>query len=80
MTINNLFNLILFIKDFNIKSLYNLMMKTEGDLKNPYTRVNLPKNIIKNIRHFIKLSHILNEPIQINLKDESDKLSTKKRI
>jgi hypothetical protein len=55
-------------------------MKTEGDLKNPYTRVDLPKNIIKKIRHFIKLSHILHEPIQINLKNESDKLSTKKRI
>jgi hypothetical protein len=69
-----------FIYSFNIKSLYNLMMKTEGDLKNPYTRVDLPKNIIKKIRHFIKLSHILHEPIQINLKNESDKLSTKKRI
>tara|TARA_B100002019_G_C21031750_1_gene479915 strand:- start:65 stop:634 length:570 start_codon:yes stop_codon:yes gene_type:complete len=55
-------------------------MKTEGDLKNPYTRVDLPKNIIKKIRHFIKLSHILHEPIQINLKNESDKLSAKKRI
>jgi len=69
-----------FIYSFNIKSLYNLMMKSEGDLKNPYTRVDFPKDIIKKIRHFIKLSHILKEPIKISLKDDSDKLSTKKRM
>ena len=69
-----------FIYGFNIKSLYNLMMKSEGNLKNPYTRAELPKNIIKQIRRFIKLSHILKEPITIRLKDDSDTLSHKKRI
>ena len=50
-----------FVYGFNIKSLYNLMIKSDGNLKNPYTRLELPKNIIKKIRHFIQLSHTLKE-------------------
>jgi len=69
-----------FIYGFNIKSLYNLMIKSDGNLKNPYTRSELPKNIIKKIRHFIKLSHTLKEPITITLKDDNNTYSHKKRI
>ena len=69
-----------FIYGFNIKSLYNLMMQTEGNLKNPYTRKEFPKNIIKNIRKFIQLSHILKEPIEIVLKNNTDTMSHKKKI
>ena len=36
-----------FVYGFNIKSIYNLMIKSDGNLKNPYTRLELPKNIIK---------------------------------
>jgi len=56
------------------------MLKSEGDLKNPYTREILSKKIIKNIRHFINLSHVLKEPISIKLDTNQDKLSHKKRI
>ena len=59
-----------FVYGFNIKSIYNLMIKSDGNLKNPYTRLELPKNIIKKIRHFIKLSHTLKEPIIITLKED----------
>ena len=69
-----------FIYAFDIKSLYNLMMKSDGDLKNPYTRKELPKNIVKNIRHFIRLSNVLKEPIKITLKDDMKKFSYKKQI
>jgi len=69
-----------FVYGFNIKSLYNLMIKSDGDLKNPYTRLELPKNINKKIRHFIQLSHILKEPITIALSDDSENMSHKKRI
>ena len=69
-----------FIYSFDIKSLYNLMLKSDGNLKNPYTRSELPKNIITRIRQFIKLSHILKEPIMLALADDRDKLSSKKRI
>lgn len=55
-------------------------MKSDGDLKNPYTRKELPKNIVKNIRHFIRLSHVLKEPINITLKDNIKKFSYKKQI
>jgi len=69
-----------FIYSFNIKSLYNLMMKSDGILKNPYTRKELPKYISKEIRQFIRLSKILKEPIKIALQDEIKELSHKKRI
>ena len=55
-----------FVYGFNIKSIYNLMIKSDGNLKNPYTRLELPKNIIKKIRHFIKLSHTLKNPLQLH--------------
>jgi len=69
-----------FAYGFNIKSIYNLMIKSDGNLKNPYTRSELPKNIIKKIRHFIRLSYIMKEPIIITLKDDSEHMSHKKRI
>jgi hypothetical protein len=69
-----------FAYSFDIKSLYNLMVKSDGALKNPYTREILPKNTIKNIRHFIKLSRILKEPISITLNDNNNEMSHKKRI
>jgi len=69
-----------FVYGFNIKSIYNLMIKCDGNLKNPYTRLELPKNIIKKIRHFIQLSHTLKEPIIITLKDDNENMSHKKRI
>ena len=69
-----------FVYGFNIKSIYNLMIKCDGNLKNPYTRLEFPKNIIKKIRHFIQLSHTLKEPIIITLKDNDENMSHKKRI
>ena len=68
-----------FIYGFNIKSIYNLMVKSDGKLKNPYTRAELSKNIITSIRHFIKMSHTLKEPIAITLQ-ASNIMSHKKRI
>lgn len=69
-----------FIYGFNIKSLYNLMMQNNGDLKNPYNRKNLPKNIVKNVRKFIQLSNIYKEPIEIIFKKDTDMVSLKKKI
>ena len=69
-----------FIYAFDIKSLYNLMIKSDGDLKNPYTRKELPKNIVKDIRHFIRISRILKEPIKYLLEDDTMQLSSKKQI
>lgn len=69
-----------FVYGFNIKSLYNLMMQNKGDLKNPYNRKELPKNIVKNMRKFIQLSNIYKEPIEITLKKYNDTISLKKKI
>ena len=40
----------------------------------------MSKKTIDRIYHFIKLSHVLKEPIIINLKDETTSMSQKKRI
>ena len=69
-----------FVYGFNIKSIYNLMIKSDGNLKNPYTSLEFPKNIIKKIRHFIQLSHTLKESIIITLKDDNENMSHNKRI
>ena len=69
-----------FIYGFNIKSLYNLMVNSKGNMRNPYTRRDFPKDIVKNIRIFIRLSRILGEPIEINLKNDTQYLSQQKRL
>ena len=71
-----------FVHGFDIKSLYNLLIKSDSTspLKNPYNRKELSKKTIDRIYHFIKLSHVLKEPIMINLKDETTSMSQKKRI
>lgn len=69
-----------FIYGFDIKSLYNLILKSDGDFKNPYTRSSLPNNIIKNTRQFIRLSNMLKEPISVKINDDTHTLSNKKQI
>jgi len=56
------------------------MMKNDaGNLKNPYTRLDIPKDIVRNIRGFIRLSHALKEPINLTLKKNDEKLNHKKK-
>lgn len=54
-----------FIYGFNIKSIYNLINKNK--LQNPYTLQDFDYNIIQNIHHFIKISKLLKNNIDINI-------------
>lgn len=71
-----------FIYGFDIISLYNLIIKSGKTIKNPYNRNNITKNIIKNMQDLIKISRLLNSPININIKEEtfSDEKSLEMRI
>ena len=59
-----------FIYGFNIISLYNLIIKEGNDVKNPYNRNEINKKIKENITCIIRLSKILKQPIEIEIKNE----------
>jgi hypothetical protein len=63
-----------FIYGFDICSLHNLFKESCKKL-NPYTRKHFPKNLKKQVRQIIRLSHILNRNIVIDLEadDPEDK-------
>ena len=56
------------------------MRNSKGNMRNPYNRRDFPKDIVKNIRAFIRLSKILKEPIKINLQNDMQYLSQAKRL
>ena len=49
-----------FIYGFDIKSLYNLYLKTKTTLENPFNKKVLHKNVYRQLMNFIKLSKLLN--------------------
>ena len=61
-----------FIYGFDIISLYNLIIKSGKKVQNPYNRNEMPKDVMQNIRHLIRLSKILKIPIDIDIKDIND--------
>jgi len=67
-----------FIYGFDIISLYNLILKSEKEVKNPYNRNNISKSIIKNMRDLIRISKILKMHIDINIEEPVN--STEKTI
>ena len=69
-----------FIYGFDIISLYNLIAKSGKNVKNPYNRNDLPKEVIQNIRHLIRLSKVLKIQMDIDIQDVSNDISNKKSI
>lgn len=68
-----------FIYGFDIISLYNLLIKEGTNATNPYTRSELPSNLLKRLKRHIRVSKILcNEPIQIEIQNEMEHLSGEK--
>ena len=67
-----------FIYGFDIISLYNLIIKSEGVVKNPYNRNNISNKVIQNIRSLIRISKMLKIKIDIDIQDVSSELSTQK--
>jgi len=68
------------IYGFDLLSLYNLIYKSDGKIKNPYTTKIIKPEVITNFRTLIRLSHVLNINIVIELRDTSKDVSDKKNI
>lgn len=69
-----------FIYGFDLTSLYNLYKKTGVNANNPYNRTKIPLNIYNNILRIIKLCKIMNISINLNLEDDTNKISNEKVI
>jgi hypothetical protein len=69
-----------FVYGFDIISLYNLIIKSGKNVKNPYNRNNIPNDVIQNIRHLIRLSKILKIHIDVDIQDVNNDISAQKSI
>ena len=58
-----------FVYGFDILSLYNLIQKSDKQVKNPYSRGLITKAIIKDVRNVIRISRVLRIPISIDIQD-----------
>lgn len=59
-----------FVYGFNIISLYNLIVKEGSGVKNPYNRNEINNKVKENVTSVIRLSKILKQPIEIEIKNE----------
>jgi hypothetical protein len=69
-----------FIYGFDILSLYNLIYKSNGAVKNPFNQQPIPSSIIENFRSLLRLSKILNIKIVTELTDITKDISDKKTV
>ena len=67
-----------FIYGFDIKSLYNLYLKTKTTVENPFNKKVLHKNVYKQLIKFIKLSRLLNIKTSINYEELTGLNETRK--
>jgi len=66
---------------FNIISLYNLFLKSNSnEIKNPYTREKLDIKYYNDIKIIIRLFKLLSIKNQINLENDDNNFSSKKKI
>ena len=68
------------IYGFDIISLYNWMNKFDERCINPYNRNPFPCNIRQELNQLIKFSKMIHIPIHINIENETNQLSIKKKI
>jgi len=61
-----------FIYGFDIISLYNLIVKSGKDVKNPYNRNQIHPLVLNDIKTLIRLSRLLKINIEIDIKEEID--------
>jgi hypothetical protein len=67
-----------FIYGFDLQSIYNLIYKTKGPIKNPYNRHIIPVSVVETFRSLLRLSKILKIDVLTNIKE--DDISIKKAI
>lgn len=65
---------------FNIISIYNLFIKSEKNVLNPYNREKINCKHFQDIKHLINLNKIFNNPINIDLNNNIDSFSIKKQL
>ena len=69
-----------FIYGFDIVSLHNLITKSGKNVKNPYNRNAIPVDTILQVKKIIRLSRILKIPVNIEIQDIAQDISTKKSM
>jgi len=69
-----------FIYGFDIVSIYNLILKSDKEIKNPYNRNLIPEFVLKNIKAVLRISIILKININLQIHDDSLCVSSEKVI
>jgi len=69
-----------FIYGFDIMSLYNLIYKCNGVVKNPFNQQPLTSKVIENLKSLLRLSRILKINISTEILDVTKVVSNKKSI
>lgn len=65
---------------FNLISIYNLFIKSEYEVLNPYTREKINYKLFVNIKRLIRLTNILNAPVNIVLNKDEMIIRPQKKI
>jgi len=69
-----------FVYGFDIISLYNLITKSNGNVKNPYNRIPIPEQVLSNVKMFLRLSKILDIQVDTLIKSPSAEVTYQKTI
>jgi hypothetical protein len=69
-----------FIYGFDILSLYNLIYKSNGAVKNPFNQQPLSTKVIENFRSLLRLSRVLKIKISTEISDITKDVSDKKSV
>lgn len=68
-----------FIYGFNVKSLYNLIQKSDNPT-NPYNRQKLHKRVICDLKKMLRFGNILDKKISTDIKPIKDELTIKQKM
>lgn len=69
-----------FIYGFDVISLYNLILKSNGNVKNPYNRIKIPDIVISNLKLFLRLSKLLDIEVDTSIKNPIDEVTIQKSL
>lgn len=69
-----------FVYGFDVISLYNLITKSNGEVKNPYNRIKIPDEVLAKVKLFIRLSKILDPQVDTIIKTPSFEVTYQKGI
>jgi len=69
-----------FVYGFDIMAFYNLIYKSDNEIKNPYNRLTISQNIITQFRQLIRISRVLHIKISTDLSNVLNEVSSQKSI